>query len=115
MSVSNLNTICGDIGYLGIDEPEPPSGFVLGEAFGHEVFHHLLGDAYACAAGTEEDGALLSSRNLGALDCVDEATEDDRAGALDIVIEAGVGFLVSLESAKGVLKVLELNHDAVNV
>lgn len=69
-------------------------------------------DAYACAACAEEYGALVAGGYFGAFDCVDEAGEDDGAGALDIVVEAGIGFGVSGEGGEGVFEVFELDDDA---
>ncbi len=98
---------------FGVDEPETATGFVLGQALAGEEFDNLFGDADAGAAGAEEDGSLVFGGHAGALDGVDDAGEDDGAGALDVVVEAGVLVSVSFQSREGVLEVFELDHDAV--
>jgi hypothetical protein len=103
-------TVVGDE-TLGVDEPEALSGLVLGEALVHEELDELLGDTDTGRASTEEDGTLVSGGNLGLLDTVDETTEDDSTGTLDVVVEHGVGVLVTLERREGVLEVLVLDDD----
>ena len=97
-----------------VDEPELPAGVVFAEtALLHKVLDELLGDADAGAAGAEEDGALGGGGDLGRAAGVDEAAEDDGAGALDVVVEHGVGVLVAVEGGEGVLEVFVLDDDAI--
>lgn len=103
-------TVVGDE-TLRVDQPEALSGLVLSETLVHEELDELLGDTNTGRASTEEDGALVSSGNLGLLDTVDEATEDDSTGTLDVVVEHGVGVLVTLERREGVLEVLVLDDN----
>ncbi len=97
----------------GVDQPETSSGFVFREAFTREEFHYLLGDSDAGAACAEEHGTLLFGGEAGSFDGVDDAGEDDGAGALDVVVEAGVLVLVTLECREWILEVLELDDNAV--
>jgi hypothetical protein len=46
-----------------------------------------------------------------ALDSVDHTAENHGAGALDVVIEAGVRIPVTLECGEGILEVLELDDN----
>lgn len=75
------------------------------------MFRH----ADARATGTEEDSTLLAGRNLGAFDCVNKAAENNGAGALNIVVEAGVGFAVTGKSGEGVLEVFELDDNTAKL
>jgi len=103
-------TVVGDE-TLGVDQPEALSGLVLSEALVHEELDELLGDTNTGRASTEEDSTLVSGGNLGLLDTVDEATEDDSTSTLDVVVEHGVGVLVALERREGVLEVLVLDDN----
>lgn len=104
-------TVVGDE-TLGVDQPEALSGLVLTEALLHKELNELLGNTDTGRAGTEEDGTLVGGGNLGLLDSVDETTKDDGASALDVVVEHGVGVLVTLERGEGVLEVLVLDDNA---
>ena len=81
-----------------VDEPEAAPGFVFREAaFFDEVLDELLGDTDTGASGAQEDGALSGGRDLGCTAGVDKASEDDGPGALNVVVEHGVGVLIAFE------------------
>lgn len=46
------------------------------------------------------------------LDGVDETGGDDSTSSLDVIVEAGIGVLVSLERWERVLEIFELDNDA---
>lgn len=98
---------------FGVDEPETSSSFILGQAFSDEELDNLLGDTNTSTAGTHEHCSLVLGRNTGSFYSVDDSGEYDRAGPLDIVIEAGILVLISLECREGILEVFELDDDAV--
>lgn len=96
---------------LGVDEVEAVAGILLGHALADEEVDNLLGNADTGGAGTEENGTLVLAGETGALDSVDDTAEDDSASTLDVVIEAGVVVLVTLQSGERILEVLELNNN----
>ena len=100
--------------YARVHEPKLLAGLVLGETLLYEELDNLLGNTNSGTASTKEDGAVVLEINACVLDGVDEAGKNDGAGALDVVIEASVGVLVTLESREGILEILKLNNDAAN-
>ena len=96
---------------LGVDEVEAVAGLVLSHAFAHEELDDLAGDTDTGAAGAEEDGTVVLARKTGALDSVDDTTEDDSASTLDVIVEAGESVAVTLQCGEGVLEILELDDD----
>ena len=105
-----VTTVSGDE-TLGVDEVEAVASILLGHALADEEVNNLLGDADTGRAGAEEDGAVVLAGETGTLDGVDDSTEDDGAGTLNVVIEAGVDTLVTLQCGEGILEVLKLNDD----
>lgn len=105
-----VTSVCGDE-TLGVDEVETAAGFILGHALPHEELHNLLGNPDTGRAGAEEDRAVVLARQAGPLDSVDDTAEDDRAGSLDVIVEASVGIPIPLECGEGILEVLELDDD----
>lgn len=97
---------------LGVNQVEAVASLIFGHALANEEVDNLLGDTDTGAASTEEDRTVFLARQTGALDGVDDTTQDDRAGTLDVVIEAGVGVPVTFKCREGILEVLELDNDA---
>lgn len=104
-------TVVGDE-TLGVDQPEALSSLVLSQTLLHEELDELLSNTDAGRASTEEDGTLVSGGNLGLLDSVDETAKNDGTSALDVVVEHGVGVLVTFKRREGVFEVLVLDDDA---
>ena len=98
---------------IGVDEPEFATGLFLGQAFLDEELDNLLRNTSSSAASTEEDGFVVLDGHTRRLDSVDEATDNDGASALDVVVEHGVGVLVAFDGREGVFEVLELDDNAV--
>lgn len=97
---------------LGVDEPEAASCLVLGQSLPDEELDNLLGNTDTCRASTKEDGTLIGGGSAGLLDSVDETSEDNSTGTLDVVVECAVCVLVALQSGEGVLEILELDNDS---
>lgn len=97
---------------LRIDEPESLFGFLLGKTLFHEEFSELLGDTDTSRASTEEDSTLVLGSDARLLDGIDKTAEDDGSSTLNVIVEHGVGVLVTLEGREGVLPVFVLNDDA---
>jgi len=106
-----VTTISGDE-TLGVDEVEAVASILLGHALADEEINDLLGNTDTGRASAEEDSTLILAGETGTLDSVDDTTENDGAGTLDVIVKAGVGTLVTLKCGEGVLEVLELDHNA---
>lgn len=107
-----VTTVVGDE-TIRVDEPELAASLFLCQTLLLEELDNLLGDTNTGTASAEEDGLVILDGDTRRLDGVDEATNNDGASSLDVVVEHAVGVLVALESGEGVLEVLELNDDAV--
>ena len=110
--VGELVATVGSDQTLGVDEVEAATGLILGHALANEEVDNLLSDTDTGTAGTEEDSAVLLAGETGTLDGVDDTAENDSAGTLDVIVEAGVGIAVPLQCGEGVLEVLELDDNA---
>ena len=96
---------------FGVHKVEARTGLILGHAFAHEELHDLLGHSNTGTPRAQEDGALILARDSGTLNCIDHPSEDDSAGALDVIIEAGVCMSVTLQCGEWILEILKLNDD----
>lgn len=96
---------------LAVDEVEAIASIVLAHSLTHEEFDNLLGNTHTGRAGAEEDRTVVLARHTRTLDGIDDSTQDDGTGTLDVIVEAGVGVPIPLECWKWVLEVLELDDD----
>lgn len=96
---------------LSVDEVEAATGLILGHTLTHEELDNLLSNTDTGGTGTEEDSAVVLAGKTGTLNGIDDTTENDGTSSLDIIVEAGVGVAVTLESGEGVLEILELDDD----
>lgn len=110
--VSELVTTVSSDKTLSVNKVEAASGLILGHTLTHEELDDLLGNTDTGRAGTEEDSAVVLAWQTRSLNSIDNTTEDNGAGTLDIVIEASVGVAVTLQSGERILEVLELDDDS---
>lgn len=110
--VSELVTTVSSDKTLSVNKVEAASGLILGHTLTHEELDDLLGNTHTGRAGTEEDSAVVLAWQTRSLNSIDNTTEDNGAGTLDIVIEASVGVAVTLQSGERILEVLELDDDS---
>jgi len=110
--VSELVTTVSSDETLGINKVEAAAGLILGHTLTHEELDDLLGNTDTGRAGTEEDSAVVLAWQTRSLNSIDDTTEDNGAGTLDIVIEASVGIAVTLQSGERILEVLELDNNS---
>ena len=76
-----------------------------------EVLDYLLRDANCCGPRAEENGAMFARREAAVLDRTHDASHNNGASALNIVIEHRVLELVFLKGVERVLPIFELDYD----
>lgn len=102
---------------LGVTQPDAVLCLFVGKALTRKEALELHGNTDTGAACTEEEDLLVvkgPARGLAADTCrICEATEDDGAGALDVVVENTVVLLVAVQEEESALgaKVLELDDE----
>lgn len=100
---------------LGVDQVEAGAGLVFRHALTHEKCNNLLGHTDTSTSSTKEDGAVLLAGKSRTLHGVDDTAEDDSTRTLDVIVEACVGITIPLQSGEGILEVLKLNDDTVDL
>ena len=101
--------------YLSVHEPECSSSLFFCQAFFDEVLDDLLGHTNSGTACSHKYCSLILNRNTALLQCIDDTSEDDSPGSLNIVVEHRVLMLISLKGGEWVLEILELDDDTIRV
>lgn len=94
-----------------IHQPKLALGLLLAHPLLLKVLANRLCDSNSTGSSTKEEDPLILERNLGEGESPNSASEDNGAGPLDVVVEAGV-FLTVLEQegeGEGSVEVLELD------
>ena len=99
------------VSYLGVNEPKTASCLILRKSLLDEEFDNLLSNADSSTASPHENCTLILGWNASLFQGVDDAGKDHSTGPLNVIVEAGVLMLVSLQCWERVLKVLKLNND----
>jgi hypothetical protein len=98
---------------FGINEPEAASCLIFGQAFLDEELDNLLRDTDTGTTGTEEDGTVVSRVDTSSLDGVNDTSQNNGTSSLDIIVEAGIFILITVQSWERILPVLKLNDNSI--
>ena len=96
-----VRAVCGEQA-VDVDQEDPGTGVLLGQAIGQHRPHDLLADADASRASAEHDHCLVAQPRPGGRCPRGKRGQDNCSSALDVIVECEQLVAVALQDRQGV-------------